>query len=141
MLDPVAPCPLPCERVLIVDPDLDALESLGDILSLEGVSVVHGATSVEEAEGLLARGFRPSAVVLDLRLHGQRGTHFARRLKADPATCRVPVIAVSADSGAIREARDLVERTFLKPASPAEVLTALREVCCPEAPRRPSAHD
>jgi DNA-binding response OmpR family regulator len=132
MIDPVspaAPSPMPCERLLIVEDDLDALESLGDMLAAEGVSVIHGATTVAEAEGLLARGFRPSAVVLDLLLGGDRGETFAHRLKADPAYSAVPVIALSGDHVALRQVGGVVERSFLKPARRVDLLSALREVC------------
>ncbi len=128
MIDPVA-APPPCERVLIVDDDLEVLESLGEMLVAEGVWVVHGATSLAEAEGLLARGFRPSAVVLDLLLDGDHGQVFAQRLKADPTYSRVPVIALSGDHVALEQVGGVVERSLLKPADPADLVTALREVC------------
>jgi CheY-like chemotaxis protein len=129
MFDPVISSSLPCERVLIVDDDRDALEVLGDVLVSEGVEVVQGATSVAEAEGILAQGFRPSAVVLDLILGGDHGGAFAHRLKADPAYCDVPVIALSGDQVALSQVGGVVERSFLKPARPEDLLGALREVC------------
>ncbi len=129
MIDSIAATPLPCERVLIVDDDLEVLESLGETLVTEGVWVVHGATSLAEAEGLLAQGFRPSAVVLDLLLGRDHGQDFAHRLKADPTYSRVPVIALSGDHVALEQVGDVVERSLLKPADPAELVNALREVC------------
>ncbi len=129
MIDPVTPSPSPCERVLIVDDDQDARALLGDVLCAEGVEVVHGAASVAEAEGILSRGFRPSAVILDLLLGAEHGGTFAQRLKADPALHRVPVIALSGDPLALDEVGPVVERSLLKPARPEELLLALREVC------------
>jgi len=129
MIDSITDGPLSCERVLIVDDDLEVLESLGELLVSEGVWVVHGARSLAEAEGLLAQGFRPSAVVLDLLLDGDHGEDFAHRLKADPAYRGVPVIALSGDHVALEQVGSVVERSLLKPADPAELMTALREVC------------
>ncbi len=120
---------MPCERVLLVEDDVDVLEALGEILVLEGVSVVHGATTLKEAEEALARGFRPSAVILDLLIGREKGAVFAHRLKADPATRAVPVIALSGDQRALQQLGGVVERTFLKPANPSDLLVALREVC------------
>jgi len=129
MIDPVTPSPIPCERLLIVEDDLDSLHSMGDMLASEGVSVIHGATTVAEAEGLLAQGFHPSAVVLDLVLGADRGETFAHRLKADPTTSGVPVIALSGDHLALRQVGGTVERSLLKPARCADLVAALREVC------------
>lgn len=126
MIDPTTPA---CDRVLILDGDLEALESLGPALVSEGVSVVQGATTRAEAERLLAQGFRPSAVVLDPLADAEHDLAFAHRLKADPALGRIPVIAVSGDRDALRRSRGLVERELLKPTRPAEVVAALREVC------------
>lgn len=127
MADLVSAEPISCERVLILDGDLEAVESLGPTLVSEGVSVVHGATTRAEAEGLLAQGFRPSAVVLDPLAEPERG-EFARRLKADPALFGVPVIAVSGDRDALRQLGSVAERSLLKPARPLEVVAALRDV-------------
>lgn len=129
MNDLVAVDSVPCERVLILDGDLDALEALGPMLVSEGVSVVHGATTRAEAEGLLALGFRPSAVVVDPMADADHGREFARRLKADPAYHRVPVIALSGDHVALQQIGGVVERSLLKPVRPVDVLAALREVC------------
>ncbi len=129
MIDPAHVNSSPCERLLIVEDDPDALELLGDMLASEGVSVIHGATTLAEAEGLLARGFRPSAVVLDLLLGRDHGGTFAQRLKADPSYSKVPVIALSGDHVALRQVGGVVERSFLKPARTVDLLTALREVC------------
>ncbi len=129
MIDPITAVPLPCERVLIVDDDPAVLESLGETLVAEGVWVVHGATSPAEAEGLLARGFRPSAVVLDPWLDADHGQGFAHRLKTDPTYRSVPVIALSGDHVALQQVGGVVERSLLKPADPAELVNALREVC------------
>jgi len=115
--------------VLILEDDLDTLESLGDLLVMEGVSAVQGAKTTAEAQRILASGFRPSAVVLDLNLDGDRGEWFAGELRADPVYSAVPIIAVSGDYIALRRIEGLIEGGFLKPVDPVKLLKALREVC------------
>jgi DNA-binding response OmpR family regulator len=115
--------------VLILEDDLDTLRSLGEIFAMEGVSVVQGAETIAEAERILADGFLPSAVVLDLRLRGDAGEDFAKRLQGDPLYSAVPIIALSGDPSAVRSISSTVTLAFLKPASPEQLLAALREVC------------
>jgi hypothetical protein len=46
----------------------------------------------------LARLERPDLILLDIRLPGVDGYEVLRRLRADPATAAIPVVAVSADA-------------------------------------------
>lgn len=125
----MAATPHPCERVLIVDDDVDAVSSIRDVLLLDGVPVVQGVGSVADADALLASGFQPSAIILDLLLDGTGGVTLAQRLRANPNYSKVAIIAVSGDHEALRRVRRIVNRGFLKPADPSALLTALREVC------------
>ena len=50
-----------------------------------------GASGVD-----IAKAERPDLILMDLGLPVLDGWEAARRLKADPATCRIPVIALSA---------------------------------------------
>jgi CheY-like chemotaxis protein len=120
-----------CERVLILDDEPDTLDSMKQVLLLGGVSEVQCAASIAEAEGILASGFRPSAVVLDFVLEHERGETFASRLRTDPGYRDVPIVAVSGDQAALRRARHTVDRTLRKPADPDDLLRVLREVCKP----------
>ena len=119
------------ERVLVLEDDRDTLESLVDLLGMEGVSMVRGARTCSEADHILNDGFVPSVVVLDLRLERDHGEAFARRLRADPVYGKVPLIALSGDHAALRRIQGVVSRSFLKPASPEALLRALRELCKP----------
>jgi CheY-like chemotaxis protein len=115
--------------VLLVDDDLDTLETLEEVLSFEGVADVRCARTLGEADRVLASGFIPSAVVLDLALAGERGELLLGRLGADPVLARVPVVAVSGDHRALANLRPAVARTLLKPARPSDLVEALQEVC------------
>ncbi|HYD42223.1 MAG TPA: response regulator [Anaeromyxobacter sp.] len=119
----------PCASVLLVDDDVDTLETLEEVLTFEGIADVRPARTLGEADQLLATGFVPSAVVLDLALAGERGEVLLARLRADPVLARVPVIAVSGDHRALASIGPSVARTLLKPARPSDLVEALREVC------------
>jgi len=69
---------------------------LGDLLESAGVRVIH-ATGGEEAIALAAQ-HRPDVIFMDLRMPGLDGLEATRRLKANPATLHVPVIAVTASA-------------------------------------------
>jgi len=69
-------------RAVVVDDNVDAAESLADLLRLFGheVHVLHdGPTGLAAAQRL-----RPDLVLLDLGLPGMDGFEVARRLRADP---------------------------------------------------------
>ena len=115
------------KRALILEDDLDTLGALGDLLAMNGVSVIHGAQTIADAERILTSGFRPSVVVLDLVLDGEMGEDFANRLRADPRYRDVPIIALSGDYLALGRVSAIAHRTFLKPADTAEFLRAVHE--------------
>lgn len=121
--------PPPCNSVLLVDDDVDTLETLEEVLTFEGVAEVRHARTLREAEELLASGFVPSVVVLDLALAGERGEVLLERLRADETLARVPVVAVSGDHRALASIGPSVARTLLKPARPSDLVEALRDVC------------
>lgn len=118
-----------CERVLLVDDDADTLDTLSDVLLFEGVGEVRVAGSLREAEQILASGWTPSAIVLDLLLNGDRGESLLGTLQGNPLLSRVPVIAVSGDALALKGVSGRVAHTLLKPASPDAVMRALGDVC------------
>ena len=68
-------------RVVVVDDNVDAAESLADLLRLHDhdVRVAHdGLTGLETV-----RRYRPDVVLLDIGLPGMDGYEVARRLRAD----------------------------------------------------------
>ncbi|MHB8877550.1 MAG: hybrid sensor histidine kinase/response regulator [Myxococcaceae bacterium] len=90
---PAASQPHPPRRVLVVEDNLDAAESLKEVLELEGHTVEVAATG---PEGLaLAHGFRPDVVVCDIGLPGMDGYEVARRVRADPELRSTRLVALS----------------------------------------------
>lgn len=90
-------------RVLIVDDNIDAAESLAALLRLSGHEPrsAYGGPAALEA----ARSFRPQAILLDLGLPGLDGYEVARRLRADPLTAHCLLVAVSGYSQPEDQAR------------------------------------
>lgn len=85
--------------VLIVEDDLDALEALCDLLESHGYAV-SSARNGAEALAVLSRSPLPRMIVLDLLMPTMDGWEFRRRQKSDPRIANIPVVVVSASSGA-----------------------------------------
>jgi CheY-like chemotaxis protein len=118
--------PPPARRVLVVDDNPDAAESLAAILRLHG----HQATVAWNGEEALAaaRRVRPDVVLLDLGMPVLNGFQAARRLRDDPEFGSPVLMAVTA-WGTDEDRRRTREAGFahhlVKPADPAEVLALL----------------
>ena len=80
-------------RILVVDDNVDAADSLAKLLRLGGhqIRIAYDGTAALEA----AETFRPQAVVLDLGLPGIDGYEVARRLREDGANSATLLIALS----------------------------------------------
>jgi PAS domain S-box-containing protein len=112
-------------RVLVVDDNVDAAQSLGLLLGQMGceVQIAHGGAAAIEA----ARSNQPHLVLLDISMPGVDGYSVVRRLRQDLAFRDVPFIAVTGlgrevDRDRAREAG--FNEHLVKPVS----LEALREV-------------
>ena len=87
-----APEELP--KVLIIDDDPVTLAALADAFTWVGRYKVEVAQ--DGYEGLIRVGsFRPDVLVLDLRMPGLNGFQVCRRIKADPVTRPIRILAVS----------------------------------------------
>ncbi len=80
--------------VLVVEDNEDNRALVAKVLGYAGYRVV-AAASGEEALELVARG-PPDLILMDLNLGGMNGFEATRRLKEDPASARVPVVALTA---------------------------------------------
>jgi signal transduction histidine kinase len=74
--------PAPRRRVLVVDDNHDAGDSLGDLLVLSGHEVRVARNGTQAVE--VAREFRPDVALLDIGLPGMSGYELAGRLRAEP---------------------------------------------------------
>ena len=81
-------------KVLVVEDQALSLELVSDLLTLAGYEVLQAR---DAATGLrLARRFRPALILMDINLPDMNGMEAIRRLKADPVTADIPVIALTA---------------------------------------------
>ncbi len=85
---------MPNDPVLIVEDTPVNLKLVRFLLTREGFDV-RAAASAEEALDIL-KDFRPRIILTDIQLPGMDGLELTRRLKSDPATSHVVVIALTA---------------------------------------------
>jgi two-component system, cell cycle response regulator DivK len=82
------------EAILVVDDNATNLKLARVLLTVEGYQV-RTAADAEEALRLLA-SYRPRLILMDIQLPGMDGLELTRRLKADPATRAIIIIALTA---------------------------------------------
>ncbi len=127
---PAPAAAVPSRRVLVVDDNEDAAESLAVLLRLEGQEVRVAFNGPEALE--LAAVFRPEVVFLDIGMPGMDGYEVARRLRALPQLGEVVLVAQTGwgqeeDRRRSREAG--FDQHLVKPTDPAalrSLLTALQ---------------
>jgi CheY-like chemotaxis protein len=85
--------PLSRQRVLVVDDNHDAADSLGMLLRFLGadVQVVHGGREALET----MRHFKPGVVLLDLGMPHMDGLEVARRMREDPDMRGATLVALT----------------------------------------------
>jgi len=118
--------------VLVVDDFQDNREMFAEYLALSGFRVaqaVNGREALERAFALL-----PDVILMDLSLPELDGWEATRRLKRDPRTHHIPVVALTGHVLAdhAREAREAGCDGFLaKPCLPEVLVIELRRVLAP----------
>ena len=97
---------MPGERILIVDDNRVNLKLARVLLASEGYEV-RTAEDTNEALAVLTE-FRPRLILMDIQLPGVDGLEATRRLKADPATRDIIILALTAYAmkGDDQKARD-----------------------------------
>jgi CheY-like chemotaxis protein len=108
-------------RVLVVDDNADAADSLSILLRLLGHDVV---TAYAGPGGLtLAESFQPEVVFLDIGMPGMSGYEVARLLKAGPAAPGIRLLVAVSGFGQTADHHKAVaagfDRLLVKPADPA----------------------
>ncbi len=80
--------------ILVVDDHLTNLKLAADVLEWAGHTVLR-ANDAQEALAVLQHA-RPELILMDLQMPGMDGLTLTRRLKADPAYQRIPIVALTA---------------------------------------------
>lgn len=81
-------------KILVVEDHPDSREILTTQLKSMGYQVIEAATGEEGIEKAVAS--LPDLIVMDLGLPGIKGIEATQRLKQNPATAHIPVIALTA---------------------------------------------
>ncbi len=81
--------------ILVVDDDPFIVEMLETALEEEGYHVL---ASVDGEALPLAHDLHPDLILLDINMPGMDGVEVSQRLRDDPATADIPIIAMSAQS-------------------------------------------
>src|SRR6187551_2348184 len=82
------------DRVLIVDDNPTNLKLVAFLVKAQGYEVETAGDADAALASIAARP--PALILMDLQLPGIDGLELTRRLKADPATREIKVIAVTA---------------------------------------------
>jgi CheY-like chemotaxis protein len=109
--------------ILIVEDDLAIAAIMTEVLADEGhdtLLAADGQTGIE-----LAMTHHPSLILMDLRLPGMNGEQAIRRLKQDPDTQNIPIIAMSAECHRLDSGQCLADGFLPKPFELDSLLAAV----------------
>jgi CheY-like chemotaxis protein len=84
---------MPDELVLIVDDNERNLRLARDVLRFAGFRTIEAATGGDGLARALEE--QPDVILMDIRLPDMDGTEAAHRLKDDPRTARIPIVALT----------------------------------------------
>src|SRR5215211_2098019 len=114
--------------ILAVEDQEDNMQILRDLLTSAGYEVVE-AENGKEALAVVAKR-RPDLILMDIQLPILDGYEATRRIKSDPATRAIPIIAVTSYSMSGDEAKARAagcDDYVTKPYSPRQLLAKIRQ--------------
>jgi two-component system cell cycle response regulator DivK len=120
---------MPGELILLVEDNDNNRLLIRDVLEASGYRVAEAETA---EDGLrMAAEQNPALILMDIHLPGMNGIEALQRLRADPATRAIPVIAVTA-SAMTQDRHQIMAAGFdgyqSKPISVKGFLQAVREM-------------
>ena len=117
------------ELILIVEDNEKNRKLLRDVLQFKGYQTMETETAEEAIR--LAQESRPALILMDIQLPGMDGITALGRLREDPRTQKIPVIAVTA-SAMTHSREEIMALGFdgyqTKPISVNEFLELVRDV-------------
>jgi CheY-like chemotaxis protein len=121
-------------KLLIVDDEPDNIELLARRLSRRGFEVVSATSAVEGIAK--AESDAPHLILMDIKMPQVDGLEATRRLKANPATAHIPVIALTAHAMAEDRVQALAAGANEYESKPVDLpaLLAKVEALLPAAP-------
>jgi PAS domain S-box-containing protein len=114
-------------RILIVDDNSDAADTLGMLLEMDGYSVSVGHSGEEALQ--MARQIRPNAMILDIGMPDMTGYEVARRIRAEHWGGEMYLIAATGWGQQEDKARAIAsgfDHHLTKPVDPDEVQKLLQ---------------
>lgn len=118
--------------VLVVDDHQDNRRILRDLLRSAGYEVLEATTGEDGVAEAKAR--TPDLILMDIQLPGIDGYEATRRIKADDALRRIPLIVVTSYALSGDDAKALAagaDAYVAKPFSPRAMLAKVREYLLP----------
>jgi two-component system cell cycle response regulator DivK len=116
------------QRILVIEDNEDNRRIVRDLLTSVGYEIIEAVTG---EEGVTMAGTHvPELILMDIQLPGLDGYDATRRIKANPALCHIPIIAVTsyALSGDDVKAYEAgCDGYVSKPFSPRALLAKIRE--------------
>jgi two-component system cell cycle response regulator DivK len=116
------------KRILVVEDQEDNRQILRDLLGNAGYELIEAADG-EQALIAYAKQ-RPDLILMDIQLPVMDGYETTRRIRADPESRAIPIIAVTSYALAGDEAKALAagcNSYITKPYSPRALLAKVRE--------------
>jgi two-component system cell cycle response regulator DivK len=117
------------KRILVIEDTEDNRRILRDLLTNAGFDLIE---AVDGEKGIAAAlDAKPDLILMDIQLPIIDGYEATRRIKANPATKHIPIIAVTsyAMSGDDMKAREAgCDGYVAKPFSPRQILATIREL-------------
>ena len=115
--------------ILIIEDNEKNLKLVRDVLQVKGFATIE-AGSAEDGIKLAAER-KPDLILMDIQLPGMNGIDALKVLRADPATSKIPVVAVTAS--VMQQDRKLITEAgfdgyVAKPINIKEFLEAVRSV-------------
>lgn len=124
-----ADAPSPARRILVVDDNADAADSLKVLLGIWGHEVEVARNGVAALDR--AREFDPELVFLDIGLPGMNGYEVARRLRAEAGSAKAKLIALSgygAERDHLRSKEAGFDLHLVKPVDPRSLSSVIASV-------------
>jgi two-component system cell cycle response regulator DivK len=123
------------ELILIVEDNEKNLKLVRDLLQVKGYRTLEAGTA--ELGVRLARQHTPQLILMDIQLPGIDGVTALGQLRADPATAKIPVIALTAF--AMHDERQRFRSAgfdgdLVKPINIRELLAVVGACCEPRTP-------
>jgi len=121
-------------KILLVDDDPDFLDATQTLLQAKGYAVISALSGEEGYQK--AKAEQPQLMLLDVMMaHDCDGIDTARKINADPATQKIPIIMITGIRNAMKLPLPVepdeewlpVKVVLEKPVTPAELLKHVKE--------------